>query len=109
MADIPKKPLTFWDVIPSYEVEWGHLKWSIPLDGMLEGSSLKCGRQLSPVTTPNGKVWSLTFREDDPPFKIIEVTDEKVLEKLRSIRGQEPFSHAGRPIFWHKNLESAVQ
>jgi hypothetical protein len=108
MAGISKKPLTFWDVIPSYEDEWGHLKWLSPVKGMVAGSSYaECGMRLVPANTPNGKVWSLTFREDDPPFKIIEVTDEKVLEKLRTIKGQEPFSHTGLPIFWHENLEKS--
>jgi|SRR5579864_125661 len=108
MADLSKKPLTFWDVIPSYEDEWGHLKWMEPLQVMLAGSSYSGfgGKRLAPVNTPNGKVWSLNFHENVHPYKIIEVTDEKVLEKLRTIKGQEPFSHAGCPIFWHENLET---
>jgi hypothetical protein len=106
MADPSKK--TFWDIIPSYEVEWGHLKWKCPVDVMIEGSPYsKCGKQLLPVNTPNGKVWALTFFDSSgPPYKTIEVTDAKVLEKLRSIKGQEPFSHGEWPIFWHENLET---
>lgn len=58
--------------------------------------------ELTPVST--GRVYALyvggnKFPNSDP----IEITDEKLLEKLRSVNGQ--FTYDGRPIFYSENLK----
>jgi hypothetical protein len=83
----------FWDYIPSYEDEWGWLKWGDPVHAI---AGPKCGLSVRLIHTPAGDAYSLHLG--------VEITDEKVLEKLRSIKGQEPFVQGGIPIFWHENV-----
>jgi hypothetical protein len=54
-----------------------------------------------------GNVCILSIREDEfPGSDLIEITDEKLLEKLRSVNGQ--FTCFGRPVFYYDHLMSTA-
>jgi len=56
---------------------------------------------LESVHAPIGHVYSLSVRDDEfPGSNIIAVTDEQLLAKLRSVKGQ--FVHGGLRIFYHE-------
>jgi hypothetical protein len=56
------------------------------------------------VGTPNGTVNSLSIRDDEfPGSTIIEITDENLLAKLRTIKGQF-VDERGWPIFYYEYL-----
>jgi hypothetical protein len=64
------------------------------------------------VSTPNGDACCLSIRDDETPgSNIIKITDENLLAKLRSIKGQyflkwpPQLKHFPEPpIFWHEYL-----
>ena len=52
-----------------------------------------------------GHVYALSIRNDEyPGSDLVEVADEKLLTKLRSVKGQ--FVDNGRPIFYYEYLMS---
>jgi hypothetical protein len=55
----------------------------------------------------SGNVCILSIRDDEfPGSDLIEITDEKLLEKLRSVNGQ--FTCSGRPVFYYDHLMSTA-
>jgi hypothetical protein len=85
----------------SYEDEWGWMTWADAVHVMLNEAGLTQkdwkSMSLAKVQTPNGPAYSLHFGA--------KITDEKLLEKLRTINGQEPFTYNRRPIFYCDNLK----
>jgi hypothetical protein len=52
-------------------------------------------------------IYTLSVRDDEfPGSSLIEVTDEKLLEKLRSVNGQ--FTCHGLPVFYYEHLMSTA-
>jgi len=52
--------------------------------------------------TPTGHILVLSVVEEDGPCsELVEITDEKVLEKLRSLKGQ--YSIRGNPIYYYED------
>jgi hypothetical protein len=54
-----------------------------------------------------GHVYVLIIQDDDfPGSNLIEITDEKLLEKLRSVNGQ--FTSGKLPVFYYEHLMSTA-
>jgi hypothetical protein len=53
-----------------------------------------------------GHVRILSVRAMEGCADLIEITDEKLLEKLRSVKGQ--FTYGGTPVFYYENLMSTA-
>jgi hypothetical protein len=59
------------------------------------------------VPTRNGNACVLSIKDDEfPGSNIVEVTDEKLLEKLRSVNGQ--LVYEGLPVFYYEHLNSGL-
>jgi hypothetical protein len=88
---------------PSWEDEWGHLKYTEPVRAMLDEAGFADWKaiRLSEVETPKGPAYSLHVDTKTGA----KISDEKLLEKLRTINGQEPFTYVGLPIFFCENLK----
>lgn len=56
----------------------------------------------SGTPTPTGHILVLDIKDNETPDSDpVEITDEKLLEKLRSIKGQ--YSHKGNPVYYYDN------
>ncbi len=55
------------------------------------------------VRTSNGNACALSIQDDEfPDSNIVEIRDEMLLEKLRSVKGQ--LGHQGLPVFYYEHL-----
>ena len=55
------------------------------------------------MRTSNGNACALSIKDDEfPGSNIVEITDEKLLEKLRSVKGQLVLQ--GLPVFYYEHL-----
>jgi len=60
---------------------------------------------LVPTPDGNGKAYALSIRDDEfPGSAIIKITDEKLLAKLRSIKGQ--FTYCGLPVYYYEYCQT---
>lgn len=60
---------------------------------------------LVPNPDGNGKAYALSIRDDESPGSaIIKITDEQLLAKLRSIKGQ--FTSCGLPVYYYEYCQT---
>lgn len=67
--------------------------WAVSLDWRLAASG---------VPTPTGHIFMLIITDNEAPgSNLVEIKDEKLLEKLRSVTGQ--YSYKSHPIYYYED------